>query len=310
MISKEDTKLLKGIAITMVIVEHLGQVFHINVLNPLGPIGVCLFLFISGYGLSCSYEKNGRARYFSKRVMKVYIPYLVSIGLFAGWSFFIGNVLTVGDIFNYAILVDLPQGSFWYLRLLFYWYIVFFFLTFIFENKKLLLFALCVLTIAITIYSGFNRLYIWQFASFPAGVIVSKHRSIMRKFSKNIRGGALLFIASLIMVILKKTAYVESHELGVVDTLLQIGITWCISLFIFCTIGYLKKLKIVERIVLMIGSISYELYLAHVLPLDWLKQQITINNLVVYGLVVLLNTVVLYVVNCLIQFVEKSVMRN
>lgn len=55
MASKEDTQILKGLAISMVIVQHLGQVFHIVALNPLGPIGVCIFLFISGYGLSCSY---------------------------------------------------------------------------------------------------------------------------------------------------------------------------------------------------------------------------------------------------------------
>lgn len=127
MISKEDTQILKGLAILMVIVEYLGQVLHIAALNPLGPIGVCLFLFISGYGLSCSYEKNGKNRYFSKRVLKVYIPYLVSIILFCVWSCFIGNALTVRTIFEYVMLKNLPQGSFWYLQLLFYWYVIFFF---------------------------------------------------------------------------------------------------------------------------------------------------------------------------------------
>ena len=43
------------------------------------------------------------------------------------------------------------------------------------------------------------------------------------------------------MVIFKKTAYVETHELGIADTLLQIGVTWCLSLFMFCGIEYLKK---------------------------------------------------------------------
>ena len=48
MITKEETQLLKGIAILLVVFEHIGQVFHLSVLNPLGPIGVCLFLFVSG----------------------------------------------------------------------------------------------------------------------------------------------------------------------------------------------------------------------------------------------------------------------
>lgn len=194
MISKEDTQILKGLAISMVIVEHLGQVLHISALNPLGPIGVCLFLFISGYGLSCSYKKNGRNKYFSKRVLKVYIPYLASIVLFSIWSYVIGKTLTVKAIFGYAILKELPQGSFWYLRLLFYWYVAFYFLTFLFDNEKALVTALCVATLVITVYSGFNRLYVWQFASFPAGVMVSKHKELIDRTSKNAWGGGYCFL--------------------------------------------------------------------------------------------------------------------
>ena len=110
------------------------------------------------------------------------------------------------------------------------------------------------------------------------------------------------------MVIFKKTAYVETHELGIADTLLQIGVTWCLSLFMFCSIEYLKKMKTVKKVVLGIGSVSYELYLAHVIPLDWLKQQVTINNLLIYVVVVLICAVILYAVNCFIQRIEKKVL--
>lgn len=62
----------------------------------------------------------------------------------------------------------------------------------------------------------------------------------------------MLLVVSFIMAVLMKTAYIESHELGVVDTILQIGITWCISLFMIWIIDYLKKLKLMEKTVLMI----------------------------------------------------------
>lgn len=166
MISKEDTQLLKGLAILMVIVEHLGQVLHIAALNPLGPIGVCLFLFISGYGLSYSYEKNGRNGYLKKRVLKVYVPYLVSVIIFS------------------------------------------------------------------------------------------------------------------------------------------------LSLFVIFATRYLKRIKCAKRVVLIVGSISYELYLAHVLPLDWLKQQVTIRNFMVYGIVFILSTLIIYLANYFVQRIGKSVMRE
>lgn len=87
---------------------------------------------------------------------------------------------------------------------------------------------------SITIYSGSDRLYVWQFASFPADIIVYKHKGIMERFQKY--SGGLFFMVALIMVVLKKTLYAEMHEMGVADTLLQIGVTWCLSLFMFCGI--------------------------------------------------------------------------
>ena len=51
-------------------------------MNPLGPIGVFIFLFCSGYGLQQSYKISGTKRYFGKKLVKAYIPFLVSILLF------------------------------------------------------------------------------------------------------------------------------------------------------------------------------------------------------------------------------------
>lgn len=107
------------------------------------------------------------------------------------------------------------------------------------------------------------------------------------------------------MVVLKKTQYVELHELGVADTLLQIGITWCLSIFMFYVVDHLKRTNFLKKVVLLIGSISYELYLAHVLFLDWLKEQTTIGNFIIYGIAVLLSAVILYGINLFVQWVEK-----
>lgn len=112
------------------------------------------------------------------------------------------------------------------------------------------------------------------------------------------------------MVLLKKTDYVESHELGVADTVLQIGITWCLSLFVFYAVKYLIKAKYVKEIVNAFGNISYELYLAHVLPLDWLNEQGTVNGLLEYGLVVAIITIILYLINSLIRLTENDIVRN
>lgn len=59
-ISREQTDVIKGIAIACVIIAHLGcQLTRLT--TPLGGIGVALFLIVSGYGLSLSYEKGKRS---------------------------------------------------------------------------------------------------------------------------------------------------------------------------------------------------------------------------------------------------------
>ena len=80
----------------------------------------------------------------------------------------------------------------------------FFFLTFLFDNGMVLVAVLCIATIRITIYIGFNRLYVWQIVSFRVKIIVLKHEELIDKVYKNILG-VLLLVASAIMVVLKKT---------------------------------------------------------------------------------------------------------
>lgn len=41
-------------------------------------IGVHLFLIVSGYGVYCSYENNGKSSYWKRRISSVYMPYLFS----------------------------------------------------------------------------------------------------------------------------------------------------------------------------------------------------------------------------------------
>ena len=59
---KEYTLYIKGIAILLVILGHMG------VIDCGGAIGVHMFLIISGYGIAISLENNGVKKYLSKRI--------------------------------------------------------------------------------------------------------------------------------------------------------------------------------------------------------------------------------------------------
>ena len=56
-ISLEESNILKGFAIACVVVCHIGNHFT-RATTPLGGVGVFIFLFCSGLGLSVSYRNK------------------------------------------------------------------------------------------------------------------------------------------------------------------------------------------------------------------------------------------------------------
>ena len=71
---------LMGVAMIMVIVYHLFcWVYNpIGIFN-IGYIGVDVFLFLSGLGLSYSYEKNSIVHFYKNRIKRIYPIYLLSV---------------------------------------------------------------------------------------------------------------------------------------------------------------------------------------------------------------------------------------
>ena len=161
LITKKETNQLKGLAILMIIVQHLSQSFGVSIANPLGPIGVYLFLFLSGFGLTFSFLKNGRKGYVSKRLLKVYLPYLLILILFFAWQW-ISSTQSVNciSILRYSLLIDYIQGSYWYLAMILFWYIAFYLLTFTFNHRKLLFVLSLFCSLFIILLMHGNRLFV------------------------------------------------------------------------------------------------------------------------------------------------------
>ena len=59
--------------------------------------------------------------------------------------------------------------------------------------------------------------------------------------------------------------------------------------------------------ILLVGKISYELYLSYVLFLDWLEYHTTINGFIFYVLLVIITTIVLYRINYFVKCMEWSI---
>ena len=141
LITKKETNQLKGLAILMIIVQHLSQSFGVSIANPLGPIG--------------------RKGYVSKRLLKVYLPYLLILILFFAWQW-ISSTQSVNciSILRYSLLIDYIQGSYWYLAMILFWYIAFYLLTFTFNHRKLLFVLSLFCSLFIILLMHGNRLFV------------------------------------------------------------------------------------------------------------------------------------------------------
>ena len=275
-ISLYDSYVLKGISIILIISQHIGQAFNVRIVNPLGPIGVFIFLFLSAYGVTSSYLNKGTEGYFRRKFIKVYLPYVIAVILFCCINIFYFHISFNSDFVSFITLTKLPQGSYWFLILLFYWYVAFWILIKlkVLQAKLSILFPLLLIfSLAICIATNFSRVYVWQILSFPLGILFALDRW---HFRLSLLQFCLMFVVTILLVIIKKSAYVEANELGFIDTLIQIIMTLTISLcLIFYRDIYLfgcNVIYFIKNLLYRIGIISFDLYLSHALFLDYLKK--------------------------------------
>ena len=89
-LTKEQSLMLRGIAIFLVLISHyavwIGEIFHSDLLEyglgRFGVYGVDLFFAVSGYGLVKSVgKKRINGTFLWKRFKTVYLPYLLIVGL-------------------------------------------------------------------------------------------------------------------------------------------------------------------------------------------------------------------------------------
>lgn len=181
-ITKALTIELKGIAILMVIIGHVSQIFGASFLNYMGAFGVGIFLFISGYGLTLSFKSKGLDNFFKKRIVTVWIPYaivtsvLILLAYFQGVTFDIKTNLLLILGFDYNRSID---PTMWYISFILLWYILFYIIFKCIKNTRIkaLSFILCGVVFYKMHFPSILTDLSWQWKihafSFPLGVIVA-----------------------------------------------------------------------------------------------------------------------------------------
>ncbi|MCR5313385.1 MAG: acyltransferase family protein [Bacteroidaceae bacterium] len=119
---------LMGIAILLILIYHAFNFIY----NPLwrlniGYVGVDIFLFLSGFGLSRSYEKHSLPVFYFHRIRNVYPLYIICVTivyaiLYNVWTIedYLNNILTLGYYIDFGI-----HRFDWFLESLFTLYFIF-----------------------------------------------------------------------------------------------------------------------------------------------------------------------------------------
>lgn len=259
----------------------------------IGIIAVATFFFYSGYGLMSSYLKkeNYLKSFFSKRIMKVLIPYIIAIIITYLTYLLTKYKLTPMEIFNSFFDGDPVVRFSWYVLVILYFYVIFYITAKLFKEKYKINIAILIGTIFYclfaTNYLSLNNWWINSCFSFFIGVFWASYKD---KYVMRIKNNKKVISYSIVVALLSATVvgvqflisgYTVSQMKefsGLADYIMKSPISiifmniMCISLMVLF-FNILKKVNLNDRIFNFLGNISFEIYLYHGMVMYLLRNQ-------------------------------------
>ncbi|MBR0348927.1 MAG: acyltransferase [Clostridia bacterium] len=263
-LSFDVVTICKGVSISIIMLAHLGNVFGIRYLNPLGSLGVAVFLFASGFGLESSYNKKGLKGYWKKRITTAYLPYALIevINCFFSISDKIqGNGFS--EIIQDFLLIKPLHPYGWYMQCLFLYYIIFYIASLV-SKEKFWLKCTVLLVTAIVIFVFAGTLFKQQVFSFTIGVLCGRQYKCIAMYLNKIYVCTIAFFAGGGLLLLKQTTFIRNaNELifNIVELLQVVGLMAFLIVLVHIICKYLPGFLF--EIAHWIGVLSNELYLIH-----------------------------------------------
>ena len=291
------TQELKGLGILTVVFAHFAYMLVTNAeflfpLSIIAGVGVDLFLFMSGYGLSVGMLKRPMPvlDFYKRRLIKIFIPFWIAlIFIFAADAIFLQINYPVPYMiqsflgwFPTAIGFGDVNSPFWYIT----WMIMFYALyPIVFSTKRPWLSALILAVIAtlLGVYNpldmGDNWLHRLHTLAFPLGIVAAwllmetkdkenKLVTTLKNFRNNASNSMIHYV--IIVVMLAIVVYMSLHTTAnhwpKLTAILGKGyfvdqLTSIILMFAFIVIFSLKKFD--NKFLSIYGLYSFEVYLIH-----------------------------------------------
>lgn len=296
-LSKNHTNSIKGLAILLVILNHMGGAFGVRYLTPLGGIGVAMFLICSGYGLVVSYEKNGLKGYWNKKIIGVLIPYMI-IEIF---TTLFRSDNTLMNIATDLIIIGSKHPYGWYLKCLLFWYIIFYIISRLnlLSKSKIYLFYI----VSLIVILNHNQLWAEQALSFTLGITLAYYKNSIKNTitKKKYVSHILLFVGILFLGIKQINIFRQSPYivLNSIQILIKLPIACALSIYLYKFSSIIKN-----SIFIKFGTISYSLYLIHGYIIKILYK-LNYVNIIIF----LISTFIISFVfeNYIVKFINKCI---
>lgn len=277
---------LKGLAILFIIFSHIGYflVDDHRFLFPLSiaaGVGVDLFLFLSGQGLTLSALRKNMSviRQYKARLLKIFTPFWITLSAFFLLDFFVLKIAYPTDYVVRSFLGFFPSADIfhdfnsplWYFTLIVFYYLIF---PLVFSKKypeisALAIFAVTRLFLEWSPAAFGNVLHLYEVhtIAFPLGMVFAARSEIIFKYLDPIKGlfGNKFLLAEIsryfaIAILLYAAGYTALNP-NFDGSKLIVELTSLATMAAIIAIFLLKKLDF--RLFYIFGVFSYEIYLFH-----------------------------------------------
>lgn len=252
---------LMGVAMIFIMLFHQYWIsfppfsaFHIW-----GHYGVDIFLFVSGFGLAFSLEKNSIRVFYHNRIIRL-LPLCIFCGVCKYTIYYIGRESLQG--IRSCTLWTLMGLDLWFIQTIWVFYLLSPFLFYVVKRSPLLLcviiYAVCLLTsLLIPEVKNNITVSISRLPVFILGMIFAVKRISINR-STFFVSFIMLVIAMASTITTTKDVFHFGKDLWIFP-ILALGIPALISLLLF----FVERLCIGKNILRYIGTHSLELYLWH-----------------------------------------------
>ena len=288
------TEAFRGIAILLIMTQHLAGHLGTNIFTPFGGIGVAIFLVLSGFGLNESLKKNGINGFLTRKFYRIWLPFF----LFYIFLYLYKEKLDIISFIKNIFSIE-QSGYYWYIHYLLRCYITFWIISKYIKRHKWLAYFLFV------VYSFFvtDALRAEQCLSFPIGVLLSDKKEYLLNLKiKN----AIVYLTSFLFIgvtflLIKQLPVIREYFDTYLYFFIVLGIKLPLGLSIILFLWILPSRYVIGPFVTLCGVLSYELYLVHMQMLSNVGTHATSALMII-----LLSLLISYSMHYAILFLQKK----